>query len=616
MNSNKIQQLLKVDPLRPPVKHEKNKASMSSLSKKSQTPNPNKIRSPVSPLSTKKASQRLQSKKSIEKDNFDIGDEKVTINIPQMNIGGGDKESPYFRSYYSSSNNKSPISQYAQKENIQQINTFSNKVNQIMKTSEHRPYFVQKANIQLYSEDSSEKENMSSTLNQNDDSYSGPYLNKLAPSSKRADQPFTFESDDILDSDFNDEIKTPTKGSVENKKNTVGDLTKSPFETSKSNIKSKSSSIYSRRQSQNIPRAYQTPTHHRIISENCLDQYVKNKKIDPSGNKSHLLTPEKSTIEERYNHHSANKFYFDVLKELEKTPLELEEDGQVFALLSKASKSDQTAYGIVQSKFGENYSQALYHIFNKYQIDSETNKNKLTYGRFLNFAKDFGLLNNQITKEIVSIIYARRCPNKNIDFAAFIDILFKMSKQQNFEKESKSSSEAKFRLYLDKNVLNKHQELLNQQQQNKGPRLSEVQELQGKEEIAINILKRNNQLLNHIFTLYETFDIQYHSKSVMLFKDFKRFCYDYSLVPIYCTLHETIEIFKRFQINNKPLVDFHGFVLTLISFACIGLERNNLKEKNDSFAIKLNQFFGVLSEMNSRLCDQLVTKHVNKPIKQ
>jgi len=97
MNSNKIQQLLKVDPLRPPVKHEKNKASMSSLSKKSQTPNPNKIRSPVSPLSTKKASQRLQSKKSIEKDNFDIGDEKVTINIPQMNIGGGDKESPYFR---------------------------------------------------------------------------------------------------------------------------------------------------------------------------------------------------------------------------------------------------------------------------------------------------------------------------------------------------------------------------------------------------------------------------------------------------------------------------------------------------------------------------------------
>jgi len=46
-----------------------------------------------------------------------------------------------------------------------------------MKTSEHRPYFVQKANIQLYSEDSSEKENMSSTLNQNDDSYSGPYLN-------------------------------------------------------------------------------------------------------------------------------------------------------------------------------------------------------------------------------------------------------------------------------------------------------------------------------------------------------------------------------------------------------------------------------------------------------
>jgi len=61
-----------------------------------------------------------------------------------------------------------------------------------------------------------------------------------------------------------------------------------------------------------------------VIIFEYLDQYVKNKKIDPSGNKSHLLTPEKSTIEERYNHHSANKFYLDVLKELEKTPLELE----------------------------------------------------------------------------------------------------------------------------------------------------------------------------------------------------------------------------------------------------------------------------------------------------
>mmetsp|Transcript_29582 Transcript_29582/g.27011 ORF Transcript_29582/g.27011 Transcript_29582/m.27011 type:complete len:80 (+) Transcript_29582:1847-2086(+) len=48
---------------------------------------------------------------------------------------------------------------------------------------------------------------------------------------------------------------------------------------------------------------------------------------------------------ERDSHFVSEKhFYYDVLKELEQIPLDLESDSQVAVVLSKADKEDQTAY--------------------------------------------------------------------------------------------------------------------------------------------------------------------------------------------------------------------------------------------------------------------------------
>jgi len=44
-----------------------------------------------------------------------------------------------------------------------------------MKTLQNKAFYDPKANIQTNSEDSSEKENTSSTMNQNEDSWSGPH---------------------------------------------------------------------------------------------------------------------------------------------------------------------------------------------------------------------------------------------------------------------------------------------------------------------------------------------------------------------------------------------------------------------------------------------------------
>jgi len=78
-------------------------------------------------------------------------------------------------------------------------------------------------------------------------------------------------------------------------------------------------------------------------------------------------------------------------------------------------------------------------------------------------------------------------------------------------------------------------------------------------------------------------------------------------------------------LGTSPVIDFQGFVLALMSIANIGktsLEssshpslgfgKGEYQKKCDTFTKKLCKFFDVLASINSRLCDQLVSKHLNK----
>lgn len=123
---------------------------------------------------------------------------------------------------------------------------------------------------------------------------------------------------------------------------------------------------------------------------------------------------------------------------------------------------------------------------------------KMTYNKFLAFMKNFGLFNQQVTKEMVSITYARRCPNKAIDFAAFIDILFKISKTQFLPKGYNLSCETRFQVFLDLNVLNKHLQILDKPQEHKTPRFPFFNHRNNEEMIAAIMLEQNNELLNHV----------------------------------------------------------------------------------------------------------------------
>lgn len=71
---------------------------------------------------------------------------------------------------------------------------------------------------------------------------------------------------------------------------------------------------------------------------------------------------------------------------------------------------------------------SLFFIMKQYSEDSGTNPNKLSYLKLMKLLNDFELIGNAITKEKVLMLYSRRCHKNLIDFGAFIDILYKISK--------------------------------------------------------------------------------------------------------------------------------------------------------------------------------------------
>lgn len=126
----------------------------------------------------------------------------------------------------------------------------------------------------------------------------------------------------------------------------------------------------------------------------------------------------------------------------------------------------------------------------------------MNYGNFILFMKNFELYNNQVTREGTSLIYTKRCPNKSIDFAAFIDILFKISKCQVSPKEYGNDSNLRFRIYLDQYILNKHFQAQAAQFGTKNRRPSVINDDSGAEDIALKLLETNNSLINHVRLLF------------------------------------------------------------------------------------------------------------------
>ena len=93
-------------------------------------------------------------------------------------------------------------------------------------------------------------------------------------------------------------------------------------------------------------------------------------------------------------------------------------------------------------------------------------------------------------------MFSNRCPNKIIDFPAFVDILFRMSKKiQTSDENSKSMN---FQIYLDNFILNQHHEILNQQLSPRFGRVFAFGQEYGPENEALRTLEGHDELFKHV----------------------------------------------------------------------------------------------------------------------
>ncbi len=263
------------------------------------------------------------------------------------------------------------------------------------------------------------------------------------------------------------------------------------------------------------------------------------------------------------------------------------DDNQASYLINKADKVDQATFIILSQKLGNEYSrntiylsllsnfmillESLYRIFSKYVGSNEEYRTKMNFTKLLAFAKDFGLLNNKFHQEELSLIFTKRCPNKSIDFPGFVDILFKIGKRTgDIHDHHDHGKNTSFQTYLDKFVLSQHHHILEKQLSPRFAPVTAFGKEYGPENEALRLLEGHDDLLKHVFTLYKSIDIQFSNKSIVTLKDFKSFCHDFQVVPALVSFTEVHEVFKRFQLNEKPILDFRGFVLSLCCIANIG----------------------------------------------
>jgi len=279
-------------------------------------------------------------------------------------------------------------------------------------------------------------------------------------------------------------------------------------------------------------------------------------------------------------------------------------------LINKADKIDQATFIILSQKLGSEYSKSLYRVFCKYVGLGEEHKNKMNFTKLLAFARDFGLVNDRLHKEELSLIFTKRCPTRAIDFPAFVDILFKIGKRTGdiYDQDPSSS----FQVYLDRFILSQHHEILEKQLSPRFAPVSAFGKEYGPENEALRLLEGHDDILKHVFTLYKSIDIQFSNKSIVTLKGFKSFCHDFQIVPALVNFNEVHEVFKRFQLNEKSILDFRGFVLSLCCIANIGYDKEYHKQKYDTYTKRLTRFLALLVGMNQRIASQLVVNNLRK----
>ena len=146
----------------------------------------------------------------------------------------------------------------------------------------------------------------------------------------------------------------------------------------------------------------------------------------------------------------------------------------------------------------------MFYLLNYYSEDNGTSSNRMSPIALTKMLKDFNVLNNSLNKEHVGVIYSKRCKRSLIDFAAYIDILYKIS---SFFLKEITDRTKKFRVFLDEYILDKISEEVMSKRANK-PSFSKIEVFDLQESMehdSLKLFERGDDLLKHVPIVFEFF---------------------------------------------------------------------------------------------------------------
>lgn len=292
------------------------------------------------------------------------------------------------------------------------------------------------------------------------------------------------------------------------------------------------------------------------------------------------------------------------------------------------------AYEVICAKYGRDYYAMLNKIFTMYAIHKQ-NTLLINLRQFNLFLKDFfpEWMQTQILTTQVEILYRRIVKTQEFgDLKAFIGLLFEFCKLRNKKmidspKFKKPQSEIKnnnststksevisayykveiskdqaFKKFLDEEIVPKYKVLCGKVKEQGFDRIQIFfQPYEESENPILELLLEKENLLKHIFSVYETLDIKVSKQSFIDLKGFLRFCSDFSIIPQISNSGQITKIFMTYKKYDTNSIDYACFVILVCCIAHISNKTGRI-----GFLEKMKKFLLFLEKNNEQISEKLV----------
>ena len=186
-------------------------------------------------------------------------------------------------------------------------------------------------------------------------------------------------------------------------------------------------------------------------------------------------------------------------------------------------------------------------------------------------------------------------------------------KSPKIEKEKKITKnltkDQLFKQFLDDNIVPKYKSLCNRVKEQVLDKIQIFFEPYDENDNPIvSLFLDYDNLLKHIFSVYEILDIRVSKQSFIDIKGFLKFCVDYSIIPNISNGYQMTKIFMTYKKYETNIIDFPCFVILICCITHIGIN----KQGKQGFYEKLKRFMEFLQRNNNKISEKLI---LNKLLK-